>query len=196
MTETSTLRDRRRQQTEREIQRAALKLALEVGYSSLTTDLIATRAEISLRTFFNYYPNKDAALVGRVMPITEESKQLFRDSTGTLLDDLFEVMTRQLAAKTIDRDIVAMIGELLDVSPELLAIFHAPLERLHEEFVALAEERATSTEKPVLHLLAHTLTYSVSIAFHAWASDPSITQDQLVVRARSHVDQLRTLLES
>ena len=79
---------------------------------------------------------------------------------------------------------------------ELLAIFHAPLERLHEEFVALAEERATSTEKPVLHLLAHTLTYSVSIAFHAWASDPSITQDQLVVRARSHVDQLRTLLES
>ena len=60
----STLRDRRRVQTSREIQRAALSLALRHGYDAVTTEMIAAEAGISQRTFFNYYLNKDAAIVG------------------------------------------------------------------------------------------------------------------------------------
>ncbi|MBK4214969.1 TetR family transcriptional regulator [Paracoccus caeni] len=196
MAETSTLRDRRRHQTEREIQRAAVSLAIEQGYCALTTDLIATRAGISLRTFFNYYPNKDAALVGPFTPISEESKQLFREATGTLIDDLFDVVARQLAAKSLDRELISMIGELLETSPELLAIYHAPLEKVHNDLVALAQERAPSEDLHALHLLAHTVTYAVSTAFHRWATDDAMTQDQLVVQARSYVDRLGLLLKS
>ena len=60
----TTLRDRRRIQTAREIQRTALSLALRQGYDSVTTEMIAAEAGISQRTFFNYYLNKNAAIIG------------------------------------------------------------------------------------------------------------------------------------
>ena len=48
----STLESRRRLQTSRKIQWAALKLALRYGYDDMTTEMIAAAAGISQRTFF------------------------------------------------------------------------------------------------------------------------------------------------
>jgi AcrR family transcriptional regulator len=58
------LRERKKLATRRALQRVALDLVAQRGYSRVTVEDIAEAAEVSPRTFFNYFPSKDAALLG------------------------------------------------------------------------------------------------------------------------------------
>ncbi|SOD62847.1 transcriptional regulator, TetR family [Streptomyces zhaozhouensis] len=57
----STLRDRRRQATETEIEVAAIKLFESRGFEATTCDDIAAAAEVSPRTFYRHGANKEEA---------------------------------------------------------------------------------------------------------------------------------------
>jgi AcrR family transcriptional regulator len=59
MTQTSGLRERKKQKTRDAIQREALRLFAAQGYSATTIEQIAAAAEISPSTFFNYFPTKE-----------------------------------------------------------------------------------------------------------------------------------------
>ena len=56
------LRERLKRRTADEIERAALGLFLRDGYEETTVDQIAEAAGISGRTFFRYFPTKEAVL--------------------------------------------------------------------------------------------------------------------------------------
>ncbi|MDD7929250.1 TetR family transcriptional regulator [Microbacterium thalli] len=56
------LRERRRLETQRELSDAALELFEERGVHGTTVDDIARRAGTSQRTFFRYFPTKEAAV--------------------------------------------------------------------------------------------------------------------------------------
>jgi AcrR family transcriptional regulator len=58
------LRERKRTATRQSIERAAIELSLDKGYDNVTVDEIAEQADVSPRTFFNYFPSKEAAVVG------------------------------------------------------------------------------------------------------------------------------------
>lgn len=58
------LRERKKRATRRAIHEAALALAGEHGMDGLTVEAIADRAGVAPRTFFNYFPTRDDALVG------------------------------------------------------------------------------------------------------------------------------------
>ena len=66
--ETSGLRERKKAATRLAIERAAVEIACEQGYEAATAEAIAAKADVSLRTFFNYFPSKDVAIVGRGLP--------------------------------------------------------------------------------------------------------------------------------
>lgn len=59
-----TLRERKRRETRAAIEHAAMALVDELGYDNVTVSMIAERAVVSQGTFFNYFPTKDAAIVG------------------------------------------------------------------------------------------------------------------------------------
>lgn len=65
------LRDRKKRETRARIHRAAVELALEHGTERVTVDDVAAAADISPRTFFNYFATKEDAFAGTDPGITE-----------------------------------------------------------------------------------------------------------------------------
>ncbi len=63
MQEATGLRERKKAETRAALSQAVLRLALERGLDAVTADDIAAAANVSVRTFHNYFGTKEEALV-------------------------------------------------------------------------------------------------------------------------------------
>ncbi len=194
MAAASTLRERRRNQTSRDIQRAALTLALREGYDSVTTERIAAEAGISQRTFFNYYLNKDAAIVGTAPCFNNETVAWFRQSSGPLLGDLLQALRQLLCGAGLDRGMSQLIDRLLDSAPELLPIFYGSLTRLRDQIADLAVTRLGEDARPDAELLAEAIVHAVADTFRIWANDDAMSESSIVDVAAAKLQVLRGYL--
>ena len=81
----SPLRERRRRETRDEIRRVALALVQGRGYDAVTVDLISQHAGVSARTFFNYFPDKESAMIAVPPPLPAVAVQEFLSHEGEAL---------------------------------------------------------------------------------------------------------------
>ncbi|MTE00214.1 TetR family transcriptional regulator [Paracoccus sp. YIM 132242] len=189
-----TLRDRRRLQTSREIQRAALSLALRHGHDAVTTEMIAAQAGISQRTFFNYYLNKDAAFVGTPLCFDDGTVAWFRASSGPLLADLLQALRQMLNGSDLDRGTGRLIDRLLGTAPDLLPIFYGSLKRLGDQIADLAVTRVGEDARPDARLLAEAMAHALADTLRIWANDDAMSADSIVDVAGAKLQVLRRLL--
>ncbi|MBZ2197564.1 TetR family transcriptional regulator [Ruania sp. N2-46] len=77
----TSLRERKRAETWGTLHETAAAMVLEDGLGAVTVDAIAARANVSTRTFFNYFPTKEHAVVGLRRPhLDPATRQAFLDA--------------------------------------------------------------------------------------------------------------------
>jgi len=80
---TAGLRERKKLATRLALHQAALELVAERGLDGVSVDDIAARADVSPRTFFNYFSTKDEAVLGLDPTATERLVAAFRARPAT-----------------------------------------------------------------------------------------------------------------
>ncbi len=121
-----TLRERKRRATRATIERAAVLLVAEHGYDNVTVMMICEEAIVSQGTFFNYFPTKDAAIIGigsielnfeDIVSAYEHcgDVSLYRATLSLILDAVRDVDWTSEIARTRMR--------LVSKEPELMCIF-------------------------------------------------------------------------
>lgn len=114
------LRYRKKLKARLAVERAALELVLEHGYDAVTVEAICARAEISKKTFFNYFPSKAAVIRGRVEPFPDTDDMLAlleAHPEACYLDVIVEALGVDTSAS--DDDVLRLRREVLASMPQL-----------------------------------------------------------------------------
>jgi len=145
MSETEGLRARKQRETRNAIHRAAVDLALEHGPDGATVAAISDRVGISVRTFFNYYPSKEDAIVGlhEGLPSDAELDDFRTAASDDLIDDLSRLL---LGVFTPDDDeLVAQRRALIVQFPHLIQRQWARMHGVEQRTAGAVAERMRAT---------------------------------------------------
>ncbi|WP_328525782.1 TetR family transcriptional regulator [Kribbella sp. NBC_00359] len=115
------LRERKKRETRAALADAALRLALEKGPDHVTVEEIAEAADVSVRTFFNYFPHKEHAILGRNPEHLERALERMRTAPA----EESPLTTMWFVVRDVLRDLesdgeLSRRGELIMQSPTLL----------------------------------------------------------------------------
>ncbi|WP_394154811.1 TetR/AcrR family transcriptional regulator [Loktanella salsilacus] len=170
---TASLRERRRQQTAREIQLATLKLALQHELENVTTEEIAATAGVSTRTFFNYYANKEAAAVGMPPPFREEYKDALAASDGPLAVDIKQFLDRHIEDLVQDEPIIKMMGRVIRTSEKASGILEGFLKMERSDLTDCLSKRIENQQ--AASALASATTSAIGRAIYLWNTVPDLS---------------------
>ncbi|MBF4613730.1 TetR/AcrR family transcriptional regulator [Curtobacterium sp. VKM Ac-1376] len=146
------LRERKRRATRRAIQQAALRIAIEHGLSAVTVDEISRRADVSPRTFFNYFPSKEQAILGDDPRLPDDGAlQQFVDSgpTGDLLADIGTLLVHSTRELIEERGLIEERQQVLRANPELFGRRMASMKEFQAELQAAVQRRLERAEPEV-----------------------------------------------
>ncbi|TSD47164.1 TetR family transcriptional regulator [Rhodococcus sp. KBS0724] len=180
-TETLGLRERKRIATRELIERTAVELVLELGYDEVTVERICEACDLSTRTFFNYFPTKDAAIGGIaiVVPPTAVIAELLDAHPSDPLRGALAVFAEAMKIMDERPDLLAHRRQLFERHPTLLqqhlATFHELEDTLTRMLTEELIERPTRGRLPTDMAAADEATATVIIAgaamryvFRAW----------------------------
>jgi AcrR family transcriptional regulator len=138
------LRERKRRATRRAIQQAALRIAIEDGLGAVTVDEISRRADVSPRTFFNYFPSKEQAILGDDPQLPDDAAlQAFVDGgpSGDLLADIGTLLVHSTRELIEERGLIEERQQVLRANPELFSRRMASMKEFQAELQAATTRR-------------------------------------------------------
>jgi AcrR family transcriptional regulator len=136
------LRERKRVATREAIEKAAVDIAFDRGYEAATAEAIAARAGVSLRTFFNYFGNKDTAIAGTPLRIPDETHgpELLRQSEPQLLKGIVRLFELAAAHHDPPPEVMRRRRELIWRYPPLLQRHHAAIDAFESELAKVVAD--------------------------------------------------------
>jgi AcrR family transcriptional regulator len=210
----SGLRDRKRQETRARIERSAAELVLAHGLAGVTVDAISEAAEISPRTFFNYFESKEDAIVGLhgfdettetiAAHLARESQQQ-NDLVTSTVRLLFEVWGTTLP----DSELREIRMEILRRNPELLERHMAQMGRMMQQLSAAVRTMADGPEEhtptdsrplpsppswsePVLALCGAAVRVTVKDWIAGGSTEsPDVLESRTIALVREAIERLR-----
>ncbi len=119
---TTSLRDRKREQTRRDLALAAYTIVRDAGVDAVTAEAVADRAGVSRRTFFNYFPSVESVLTASV---AEFFASLSRRLEQRPADEPVSASLLSVVDDPTDLDLVERVGVLAaagEASPHAKAL--------------------------------------------------------------------------
>lgn len=160
----------RRHRTAKQIQAAAISLAVRDGLANVTTEAIAREAGISTRTFFNYYPYKEAALMGPPPDYPAEASETFVAGKGRLIDDLATLIRAHLSRYLDEREMIAHLLALSETDPKLEALRNSAMLARRAQMRDLLHRRIPGSDPRLIEILAAAITAATNAATKDWVS--------------------------
>ncbi|NIG66480.1 TetR family transcriptional regulator [Microbacterium sp. Be9] len=177
--ETSTLTERRRAATERDIAAAAAALFAEQSVAGVTAEQIAARAGVSVRTFYRYFARKEDAIT----PILSVGAQRWQEAFAqvgelSLRERIPAVIHAQLAEdgsgerSSDGLELDTMLGVLrgLDDDTAMRDVWLRVNDDSERRLRAILRERGIAVWDAAL--LAAVATASIRVGLEQWAADP------------------------
>jgi len=206
MTETTLgLRDRKRIQTRARMEKAAVDLVLKHGMHVATIEAICEEAEVSSRTFFNYFDSKEDAILG--LSGIELTEEIVRSHTGTtdVIEALVGLMVEIATPALEDTTLHTSRTEVLHRYPELFSKQVSRITRITDELLdAVRTVMATDPRfsdsagaasllaEPILAMCSSTVRISAKEWIAAGSDAPIDTiTTRAVELAREVVEKLR-----
>ncbi|HEY3687641.1 MAG TPA: TetR family transcriptional regulator [Streptosporangiaceae bacterium] len=177
------LRERKKLATRAAISDAALRLAIAHGFDNVLVEDIAAAANVSPRTFNNYFSSKQEAIVSRALDRARRAADVLRERPAG--EPLWEALTDAViapyeGAAMPDLDRLAGIRLLMDtpaLRAELTRVFTGSQRELA---AAIAERTGLDAERDLYPaLVAGVATAAEGVAMERWLrADPPIAIDR------------------
>ncbi|TDD51247.1 TetR family transcriptional regulator [Nonomuraea terrae] len=178
MDTTVGLRERKKAETRQAVHEAALRLVVEHGLDAVTVEAIADAANISRRTFSNYFSGKeDALLYGEEQRIRRLVEQVRSQPAGLTAWQALRLSVQELYHQMGEPEREwALRTRLAKRHPSILARQLASLAALERDLAdAIAERESTVPPR----VMAAAVLVALRLASHKWTEE----------------DQARTLLD-
>lgn len=202
------LRERKRLATRRAIQFAVLELVAERGLDNVTVDEVSRVADISPRTFFNYFTSKEEALIGEPPTLPDDARvdEFVNAGPGSdILSDLGEMLAGSGENIPDDFELLRLRRRLMKQHPQLFALRMATMRNFEDQLDVVVSQRLV-VDEPALRddpaELAQRSRLITFVAFgvmrHAWScwADSGGSPVELGSRLRESFGQLNRLLVS
>lgn len=141
---TMGLRERKRLETRLRIEDEATRLFLDRSFDGVTLEEICEAADISRRTFFNYFSSKEHVAVGKQPPLLTkdgfDKLESFSPAQGSLPQFLYDMLTK----KRIEE---AKKSDNANLDPELAESIRWRRSQIIKRFPSLALTKLASYEK-------------------------------------------------
>jgi AcrR family transcriptional regulator len=171
----SGLRERKKLATRAALHSAALRLGVERGVEHVTVEDIAAAADVSPRTFFNYFSSKEEAFVADDL----ERGRRFVDAVASAPEDLepwsllHATAVEVLGASDVPAREQALKEQLVRESPAVVAQVLETFTRLEDQLVTELRRRSPSSSALQSRLMAGAVMAVARAAARTWmdASD-------------------------
>jgi AcrR family transcriptional regulator len=126
-------RERKKLATRQALHRAAVELVEERGLANVTVEAITERADVAVRTFFNYFPSKEEAVLERDPDRTARLCQALADRPAgeEPLTALRQVILHDLLGRDLDSGELLRRMRMIAAEPTLAVLMARNFEEMH-----------------------------------------------------------------
>ena len=166
------LRERKKRATRQALHDAALRLTLERGPEHLTVEEISAAAGVSPRTFFNYFPGKEQAIVGDdLFTVEPEQISAIMARAATVPEGMQAIALATAADAVTRREQVLLRWRVITRYPALITRMFARLEEFSAIVAAAVAVRVgMAPDDAYPQLMAAMTTTGIRVAVQRWTA--------------------------